>query len=211
VNGLTIGQNNVFQWAVTNGTCSDSTTITIRSDDNVTSAAGPDSVICLDVNNPNTTLTLMATPPTLGTGLWTIFSGTGTINNPTLPNAILTPSFGSNILVWTVMNGKCADSDTALVTYKDDGSCFNELELPTGFSPNGDQYNPAYVIHGIEKYPANSFKVFNRWGNEVFTSTDINTSWDGKSKQESECSEGVYYYILKLNEYKKTGYVILKR
>jgi gliding motility-associated-like protein len=136
-----------------------------------------------------------------------------------LPDATLTPSFGSNILVWSVVNGKCANSDTVEVTYKNDGSCLNVLELPTGFSPNGDQFNPAYVIHGIEAFPENNFKVFNRWGNEVFAIDNYKNlpgnqaSWNGQNQSGDLLPEGTYFVVLiiKNSDIKKNTYVDLRR
>jgi hypothetical protein len=39
-------------------------------------------------------------------------------------------------------------------------------------------------------------KIFNRWGNLVFTTSDPEINWDGRDKYtHSPCSDGVYYYI----------------
>jgi hypothetical protein len=39
-------------------------------------------------------------------------------------------------------------------------------------------------------------KIFDRWGNPVFESTDPMLSWDGTdSKTGKDASEGVYYYV----------------
>ncbi|MBL7983619.1 MAG: gliding motility-associated C-terminal domain-containing protein, partial [Flavobacteriales bacterium] len=41
----------------------------------------------------------------------------------------------------------------------------NDVELPTGFTPNGDGQNDRFIVRGIENYPENELIVFNRWGN----------------------------------------------
>jgi gliding motility-associated-like protein len=53
-----------------------------------------------------------------------------------------------------------------------------ELYVPTIFTPNNDSNNDEFVLKG--KY-INQFKImiFNRWGEQVFESNDIQKSWDG--------------------------------
>jgi gliding motility-associated-like protein len=87
-----------------------------------------------------------------------------------------------------------------------------ELDLPTAFSPNGDNYNDLYVIHGIEAYPDNIFQVFNRWGNLVFEAKEYNNTWNGKSNVGGILPDGVYFVILKINdgEIEENTYVHLK-
>jgi gliding motility-associated-like protein len=43
------------------------------------------------------------------------------------------------------------------------------------------------------------FKLYNRWGNLVFETTDKDINWDGKNKDSKvDCSEGVYFYTCKV-------------
>jgi gliding motility-associated-like protein len=52
--------------------------------------------------------------------------------------------------------------------------------LPTGFTPNGDGKNDRFypLTVGIKKI--SYFRVFNRWGQIVFSSASFNEGWDGK-------------------------------
>ncbi|MCD4746222.1 MAG: gliding motility-associated C-terminal domain-containing protein, partial [Bacteroidales bacterium] len=43
--------------------------------------------------------------------------------------------------------------------------------------------------------------IFNRWGEKVFVSDNINEKWDGKYKG-NKCAESVYYWVI---EYYCTG------
>lgn len=55
-----------------------------------------------------------------------------------------------------------------------------DIYVPTGFTPNGDGRNDLFrpVPVGIASY--NYFRVFNRWGQLVFSTTDMGRGWDGR-------------------------------
>ena len=57
------------------------------------------------------------------------------------------------------------------------------LTLPNAFSPNGDGVNDQFCIQGWNDC-IQSFRImiFNRWGEKVFETTDINKGWDGTYK-----------------------------
>jgi len=69
--------------------------------------------------------------------------------------------------------------------------------LPNAFSPNGDGVNDelrAYFENGctVDRY---SMKIFDRWGNQVFVSTDVETGWSGQMRGE-QLDTGVYIAII---------------
>lgn len=87
-------------------------------------------------------------------------------------------------------------------------------DVPSGFSPNGDGYNDIVYVkgYGIEKM---TFRIFNRWGEKVFESTEKSKGWDGRYKgviQEME----VYSYTLSViffdgtKDFKKGNITLLK-
>ncbi|TAE77415.1 MAG: hypothetical protein EAY81_12350, partial [Bacteroidetes bacterium] len=41
-----------------------------------------------------------------------------------------------------------------------------------------------------------SFTVYNRWGNEVYTTTNPNACWLGTDNNNNAVPAGVYYYVL---------------
>lgn len=67
--------------------------------------------------------------------------------------------------------------------------------VPNVFSPNGDGYNDILRVRGkgIEEL---EFIIFNRWGERVFETTDINSGWDGTYKGEP-MNLAVFVYVLK--------------
>ena len=71
-----------------------------------------------------------------------------------------------------------------------------EIIIPNAFSPNGDGKNDTWHILNVPQLQQagitlQTVGVYNRWGNEVFKSSDINFAWDAKGW----VSDSYYYYI----------------
>ncbi|MDD4149553.1 MAG: HYR domain-containing protein, partial [Bacteroidales bacterium] len=83
-------------------------------------------------------------------------------------------------------------------------------EVHNVFTPNNDGQNDLFTIKNIELFRENELVVLNRWGNEVYTKSSYNNTWDG-----SNLSEGTYFYILnvKMCDEVKTidGYITILR
>ncbi len=71
------------------------------------------------------------------------------------------------------------------------------------FTPNGDLINDLFSVQNIEDYDEASLSVFNRWGNQVYTSTNyINDVWDGTDQNSGGVvADGVYFYVLSIKYY----------
>jgi len=99
ITDLGIGEN-VFRWTVINAceTIFDDVKITVI--DNPTIATvGSDQTICVKTTN------LTANTPIIGTGSWSIVSGSGTIASPTTPTTTVSNlGDGVNQFVWTISN-----------------------------------------------------------------------------------------------------------
>jgi gliding motility-associated-like protein len=69
------------------------------------------------------------------------------------------------------------------------------VDVANAFSPNGDGQNDIIFVkgYGIE---ALEFRIYNRWGQLIFESNDINVGWDGTFKGVPQEAE-VYVYTLK--------------
>lgn len=71
-----------------------------------------------------------------------------------------------------------------------DGLLVNDV-----LTPNGDGSNDTWMILNIEKFPNAIVKVFNRWGNEVFSIKGYNNDWNGISDSGSKkLPTGSYFY-----------------
>jgi len=73
--------------------------------------------------------------------------------------------------------------------------------IPNAFTPNRDGLNDLFRMVGIppENITEFHFQIFNRWGEVVFSTRDIEESWDGTSAGR-ECPEGVYVWAVYYKE-----------
>jgi gliding motility-associated-like protein len=72
-----------------------------------------------------------------------------------------------------------------------------KLYLPTAFTPNNDGYNDRFRVYG-EEVSEISILIYNRWGQLMYTSYDMENGWDGKIRlKEEPAPGGVYVYKIK--------------
>jgi gliding motility-associated-like protein len=102
----------------------------------------------------------------------------------------------------TVPSDDCITQDTISVAFIDCPGL-----VPNIITPNEDHFNDFFVFENIENRTW-SLKVFNKWGAQVYFSSDYKNNWNG-----SELSEGIYYYKLTSSALKKEvkGWVHLFR
>ena len=67
--------------------------------------------------------------------------------------------------------------------------------MPTGFSPNGDGKNDKFTPFPVAMKSYNYFRVFNRWGQLVFSTNKLNDGWDGRFGG-VEQGNGVYVWMI---------------
>jgi len=74
-----------------------------------------------------------------------------------------------------------------------------EINVSQAISPNGDGVNDTWVIYNIERYPNNTVKIFNRWGDLIFSKKSYNNDWDGTYIATSVPDAASYYYQIDLD------------
>jgi gliding motility-associated-like protein len=88
------------------------------------------------------------------------------------------------------------------------------LFIPQAFSPNKDGNNDVLYVLG-ECIKTMDFIIYDRWGNKVFESTNINYGWDGSYKgQPLNTGSFVYYFKATMQDgaaYEKKGSITLVR
>ncbi len=97
-------------------------------------------------------------------------------------------------------------SDSGVFSYSNQVCAQMEalVYVPNAFTPNNDNNNDIfkpsllYVLHEAnDKYRQYEFWVFNRWGEIVFYTTDMNEGWSGITNGK-HAPEGYYHYMIKV-------------
>jgi gliding motility-associated-like protein len=107
--------------------------------------------------------------------------------------------------VFVTNENNCTDtSEVAIVNTVP----LTELYIPNTFTPNGDNNNELFVVHGLN---IKNFKmdIVDRWGELVYQTTDMYKYWDGKFNGKL-IPEGIYMYSIEIlgkdmKEFNKIG------
>jgi gliding motility-associated-like protein len=115
------------------------------------------------------------------------------LNNPNIPNPVgyYPDTTRLNYIVHIATESGCEGDDTINVWVVAQSAIY----VPSGFTPNGDGRNDILRPIGIGYRNLNYFRVFNRWGQQVYYGTKFNEGWDG-SYQGSKSDIGTYYWVL---------------
>jgi gliding motility-associated-like protein len=91
-------------------------------------------------------------------------------------------------VTFTDGNG-CEATDDATVFYE------SLIYVPNTFTPDGDNFNDLFYVVGgnIEEF---HLLIFNRWGETLFESYDINATWDG-TYNGTVCKDGTYVWKIR--------------
>jgi gliding motility-associated-like protein len=78
------------------------------------------------------------------------------------------------------------------------------IVIPNAFTPNGDGINDTWIIQNLDVYDDVHIQLFNRWGQELCQSREIDFEWDGMFNGR-KLPAGPYLYIV--NVFKRKPYV----
>ncbi len=79
--------------------------------------------------------------------------------------------------------------------------------LPNTFTPNGDGANDTYIPRENKFVASVDFVVYNRWGNELYQTSDPQLNWDGKDKRGNDLDPGTFYYVCRVFENEGSGII----
>ncbi len=103
------------------------------------------------------------------------------------------PQEGEYSLTFTAANAEgCVDSTAVIVTVQDTPGLF----VPNAFTPDADGINETFSIGAVPGVPGTVLRIFNRWGEELFTTNDLIRGWDGTAGGMA-VPDGVYPYLLR--------------
>ncbi len=124
-----------------------------------------------DPQNPSTPIDQISALPGASLTFYTSASGgSGSSMTPSLPTQPGTVTYW----VTQTVNGSESDRISFKVTM-----VTPDVFVPKVFTPNNDGINDVIkpIIPGLKNF--RYFKIYNRWGNLVYQSTDPNAGWDG--------------------------------
>ncbi|MEN9987582.1 MAG: hypothetical protein RLZZ585_621 [Bacteroidota bacterium] len=151
---------------------------------NVLATANPNIIM------PGGTTQLTGIVPTNASFTW---SPTFGMVNPSSLQSMVSP-LETMIYTLTATDGLCTKSDTAIVKVYEIVCDEPYVFVPNAFTPNGDQENDVLYVRGlwIEKC---ILRIFDRWGELVFETTDQNYGWDGTYKGKKLDPDVFDYYL----------------
>jgi gliding motility-associated-like protein len=109
-----------------------------------------------------------------------------------IPNPIASPPVTTRYFVTGTTEYGCKIKDSITIRISDE----TILDLPNAFSPgSGTSINDDLKIIKRGEATLNYFRIFNRWGEKVFETTNIDQGWDGRYKGVPQ-PMGVFVYVL---------------
>ena len=151
----------------------------------------------------------------VGTGITTYqWSPNSDLNCDTCATVIATPTITTTYTVTGRDKQGCETSRT--VTIVVETPCFN-FTVPNVFTPTNPGVLGLDNLFYIKTSDISSWSIliYDRWGKEMFKSTNPDISWNGNTESGGQAPAGVYYYIIdgtcQNNTYKKQGFVQLIR
>ncbi|HTO36941.1 MAG TPA: gliding motility-associated C-terminal domain-containing protein, partial [Brumimicrobium sp.] len=192
-------------------------------------------------NSSTTTIVVNDIPTLSAETQYSVCSGenvTMTVDSPSSSNDYywyFDEDLVNNGANYTIQDAGLMNDGNYILVAQNSNGCFVEMDVTLSvdicninitevFSPNGDGKNDYFVVENLSMYPNSELWIYNKWGAEVYNSSDYLNDWNGQSQNalnigEEELPEGTYYYVLKLggdistpnagNVYK--GFVYLKR
>lgn len=114
--------------------------------------------------------------------------------NSATPNATLNTSKTYSVTITDENTGCVVIASKRLKVFE--VNCAEpDIFIPSAFSPNGDLTNDILYVRGANIREL-EFQLFNRWGELVFETTDINTGWNGRYNGK-QIDPGVFVYQVK--------------
>ena len=195
---------NNIQLIVTNNICSDTSVITLTLDNEVTANFKMPDIIC-----PEDPLLMENT----STGLidsWRWNFGQLRTSNLKTPDPYYFPNTNietTYLIKLVASNTSIGCSDSISKPVRVLNNCF--IAVPTAFTPNGDGLNDFLYPTNAIKADNLQFKVYNRWGQLVFSSRNWQEKWNGKIGGLQQAT-GVYAWFLEYT-HRDTGKKVFQK
>jgi gliding motility-associated-like protein len=90
-------------------------------------------------------------------------------------NPIYNSKMNQEFLIDIYTANKCKTTDTLQVNVFEK----TDIMVPEAFTPNNDGVNDQLIFYNIGITKLKYFRIFNRWGQLLFETTNENSYWDG--------------------------------
>jgi gliding motility-associated-like protein len=108
----------------------------------------------------------------------------------------------------TVSINGCVSSPSSISVSIDNIYDYMDFDFPNVLTPNGDGNNDELDIEAMFKSCQEyQLKVFNRWGNLVYAGKRFETPFKGKDVNGELLPDGVYFYLLEVDQQAKSGFI----
>ncbi|MGZ3948858.1 MAG: T9SS type B sorting domain-containing protein [Flavisolibacter sp.] len=166
--------------------------------------AGHDTII---VSNQQLQFNATVNDPAANQFNWSPPTGLSATNIPN-PVALLNSSMVDDAITYIVRATNsigCYGEDAITVRVFKTGP---DIFVPDAFTPNGDGHNDVIrpILVGIKQL--NFFRVYNRWGQLIFQTSESEKGWDGKISGQDQTTNSFVYYVQAVDY---TGRVITKK
>ena len=122
------------------------------------------------------------------------------LTNPNLSDPVSLPLDNIQYIVKVMDGPGCFAYDTINVSlYRFEAG----IQIPTAFTPNGDGLNDEFKPIPIGMLNIESFRVYNRWGQLLFSTSDIGRGWDGTFLGDPQSTDNYVWYVEGLTYDKK--------
>ncbi len=178
--------------------------ITATADPTIFSEAGETVSINISVvNTGNLTLSNIEVRDELTGDMWSVTDMLPEDTEAYAASYVVSQADVDREFIETTVTAEAEDFDGNLITDEDELRV-NMILVPGGLTPDTG-YDYELVIKGLQYYPNNSLKIFNRQGTLVFEEAPYQNTWDGAPNRGSVALDsdgrlpgGTYFYILEL-------------
>jgi gliding motility-associated-like protein len=125
-----------------------------------------------------------------GANAYNWFPATG-LSATNIPNPVASPSITTSYYVTATGVGGCTSTDSVIVNVQFTGK--GMFSLPGAFTPNGDGVNDCYGLQYWGHIQQLDFRIFDRWGRNVFATKNPAICWDGRYLGKTNPGNYVYY------------------